>query len=43
MNPPIDYVLVEKLRRKLTGESGKIYVYKKGELKDLSESLHEKD
>jgi len=41
--PPIDYVLVEKLRRKLTGEKGKIYVYKKGELKDLSESLKEED
>lgn len=41
--PPIDYILVEKLRRKLTGEKGKIYVYKKGELKDLSESLKEED
>lgn len=39
--PPIDYILVERLRRKLTGEKGRIYVYKKGELKDLSESLKE--
>ncbi len=43
ITPPIDYILVERLRRKLTGEKGKIFVYKKGELKDLSESLKEED
>ncbi|HIE37383.1 TPA: hypothetical protein EYP83_04360 [Candidatus Geothermarchaeota archaeon] len=43
ISPPIDYILVEKLRRKLTGETGKIYVYKKGELKDLGESLKDVD
>ncbi len=41
LSPPIDYILVEKLRRKLVGEKGKIYVYKKGELKELGESLKE--
>lgn len=43
ISPPIDYILVEKLKRKLTGETGKIYVYKKGELKDLGESLKDMD
>ncbi len=34
-----DYIIVEKLRRKIVGESGKIYVYRKGEMKDLGEAL----
>ena len=41
LSPPIDYVIVERLRRKLVGEKGRIYVYKKGELKDLRDSLLE--
>lgn len=36
---PIDYVVVERLRRKLTGETGRIYVYRRGELKNLGEAL----
>ncbi len=39
LRTPIDYVVVERLRRKLTGETGKIYVYRKGELKDLGDAL----
>jgi len=38
-----DYVMVERLRRRISGETGKIYVYKKGELKDLSSSLREEN
>jgi len=36
---PVDYVTVEYIRRKIEGESGKIYVYKKGELKEFGEAL----
>jgi len=38
---PVDYVTVEYIRRKIEGESGKIYVYKKGELKEFGEALKE--
>ena len=38
---PVDYTVVEYLRRKIEGESGKIYVYKKGKLKEFGETLKE--
>ena len=40
---PIDYITVEYMRRKITGVSGKIYIDRRGELKELGEKLREKD
>jgi len=40
---PIEYDVVEYLRRKVEGESGKIYVYRRGELKEFSETLRDND
>jgi len=39
---PIEYELVELLRRKIEGESGKIYVYRRGEMKEFGDILREK-
>ena len=39
LSPPIGYVEVERLRRRLMGEKGRIYVYKRGELKELGEAI----
>ncbi len=39
---PIEYELVELLRRKIEGESGRIYVYHKGEMKEFGDVLREK-
>jgi len=43
INVPVDYVTVEYMRRKIIGESGKIYVFKGGELKELGEKFREDD
>jgi len=43
INVPVDYVTVEYMRRKIIGESGKIYVFKRGELKELGEKFREDD
>jgi len=40
---PIEYDVVEYLRRKIEGESGKIYVYRRGELKEFGDTLRDKD
>jgi len=39
---PVEYELVELLRRKIEGETGKIYVYRRGEMKEFGDVLREK-
>ena len=42
-NIPVDKLSVEILEKKLSGYKGKIYVEKKGELKEFGETLKEED